>query len=115
MEKASPPQTSPRGKGGRGGGRSARMALVEERLVRVSVPAGSRFKGYAIYEVQDLEIRARVIRYRRERWLTPDGQTVMAPPPAGVTGHFGVELRRFILAQYRQGQVTGAAAGAAAA
>jgi Transposase IS66 family len=104
MEKASPPP--PRGKGGRGGGRSARMALVEERLVRMSVPAGSRFKGYAIYEVQDLEIRARVIRYRRERWLTPDGETVMAPLPAGVAGHFGAELRRFILAQYHQGQVT---------
>lgn len=106
MEKASPPPTSPRGKGGRGGGSSARMALVEERLVTVSVPAGSRFKGYAIYEVQDLEIRARVIRYRRERWLTPDGETVMAPLPAGVTGHFGADLRRFILAQYHQGQVT---------
>jgi hypothetical protein len=105
MEKASPPPP-PRGKGGRGGGRSRRTALVEERLVKVSVPAGSRFKGYAIYEVQDLEIRARVIRYRRERWLTPDGERVMAPLPAGVTGHFGTELRRFILAQYHQGQVT---------
>jgi hypothetical protein len=106
MEKASPPPTPPRGKGGRGDGGSARMALVEERLVRVSVPAGSRFKGYAIYEVQDLEIRARVIRYRRERWLTPDGETVTAPLPAGVAGHFGAELRRLILAQYHQGQVT---------
>ena len=105
MEKGNTPPTPPRGKGGRGGG-GRRMALVEERVVRVSVPAGSRFKGYAIYEVQDLEIRARVIRYRRERWLLPDGQMVMAPLPAGVTGHFGAELRRFILAQYHQGQVT---------
>jgi hypothetical protein len=47
-----------------------------------------------------------VIRYRRERWLTPDGETVMAPLPAEVTGHFGAEVRRFILAQYHQGQVT---------
>ena len=105
MEKASPPP--PRGKGGRGGGGGrARMAVVEEPLLGVSVAAGSRFKGYAIYEVQDLEIRARLIRYRRERWLTPDGETVMAPLPAAVTGHFGAELRRFILAQYHQGQVT---------
>jgi len=56
--------------------------------------------------VQDLEIRPSVIRYRRERWLTPDGHTVVAPLPAGTTGHFGPELRRFVLAQYHQGQVT---------
>ena len=29
-----------------------------------------------------------------------------APLPAGITGHFGPELRRFVLAQYHQGQVT---------
>jgi hypothetical protein len=36
---------------------------------------------------QDLELRVRAIRYRRERWLTPDGRTVLTPP--GVKGHFG--------------------------
>jgi hypothetical protein len=106
MEKASAPP-APRGKGGRGGGGgSARIASVEERLLAVAVPVGSRFKGYEIYVVQDLEIRSRLIRYRRERWLTPDGRTVTAPLPAGTTGHFGAELRRFVLAQYHQGQVT---------
>ena len=30
----------------------------------------------------------------------------MAPLPAGIDGHFGPELRRFVLAQYHQGQVT---------
>jgi hypothetical protein len=47
-----------------------------------------------------------VVRLRRERWLTPDGQTVIAPMPAGIVGHFGPELRRFVLFQYHQGQVT---------
>jgi Transposase IS66 family len=56
--------------------------------------------------VQELEIRPRVIRYRRERWLTPDGRTVIAPLPAGISGHFGPNLRRFVLAQCHQGQVT---------
>ena len=41
-----------------------------------------------------------MVRLRRERWLTPDGRTVVAPMPAGVTGHFGPELRRFVPAQY---------------
>jgi hypothetical protein len=46
------------------------------------------------------------VRYRRERWLTPDGQRVVAPLPDGVDGHFGPELRRYVLAQYHQGQGT---------
>src|ERR1700757_5396131 len=29
-----------------------------------------------------------------------------APLPAGISGHFGPELRRFVLTQYHQGQVT---------
>src|SRR5215207_4593504 len=47
-----------------------------------------------------------LIRYRRERWLTPERQLIVAPLPGGVDGHFGPELRRFVLAQYHQGQVT---------
>lgn len=46
------------------------------------------------------------IRFRRERWVTPDGRTIVAPLPPGVDGHFGPQLRRFVLAQYHQGQVT---------
>jgi hypothetical protein len=87
-------------------GKIVRRVPVEDRIITVEVPAGSRFKGYEIYEVQDLEIRPRAIRYRRERWLTPDGRMVVAPLPAGITGHFGPELRRFVVAQYHQGQVT---------
>jgi hypothetical protein len=95
-----------RGKPGRRRGKVVPRVAVETRVLRVEAPPGSQFKGYEPYQVQELEIRARVVRYRRERWLTPDGQTIVAPLPEGTRGHFGPELRRWVLMQYHQGQVT---------
>jgi hypothetical protein len=88
--------------------RASRRSAVagEERKLSLDAPAGSRFKGYDDFVVQDLKIEARVIRYRRERWLTPEGKLIVAPLPAGLRGHFGPELVRFILLQHHQGQVT---------
>ena len=56
--------------------------------------------------MQDLAIRPHVMNLRCERWQTPDGDMLRAPLPVGIHGHFGPELRRFVLAQYHQGQVT---------
>jgi hypothetical protein len=106
MESATTPKpTGKRGKQRRRGKVTPRVA-VDEEIVKAAVPAGSRFKGYEDYLVQDVVLHARVIRYRRERWITPDGRTVIASLPSGVTSHFGAELRRFILMQYHQGQLT---------
>ncbi len=41
-----------------------------------------------------------------ERWLLASGETVLAALPKGVGGHFGANLKRFVLNQYHQGQVT---------
>jgi Transposase IS66 family len=108
MEKATEPKPlAKKGTRRRGGGKkTARRIIHEDRVIKTTVPTGSRFKGYEDFVVQDLVFRPHVIRYRRERWLTPDGQTITAALPAGVTGHFGAELRRFALAQHHQGQVT---------
>jgi hypothetical protein len=87
--------------------KSANLQIHEERRLRPALlPPGSRFKGYATFLVQDLVLRPHGVRLRRERWLTPDGKTLTAPMPADVVGHFGPGLRRFVLAQYHQGQVT---------
>jgi hypothetical protein len=101
-----PPGSSGERKRPRGSTRS-KLAIHEERTVTVAAPPrGSRFKGYTSFVVQDLVIRPHVVNFRCERWQTPDGDMVTAPLPAGIDGHFGPELRRSVLAQYHQGQMT---------
>src|ERR1700733_9706584 len=107
MEKASEPEPrKPLGKERRRGGVRGKLTIHEERKLEADAPAGSRFKGYASFVVQDLAVRPHVTDFLRECWRTPDGKTVTAPLPPGVDGHFGPELRRLVLALYHQGQVT---------
>src|SRR3954466_14563253 len=108
MENATEPKP-PTGRGKcrkSGGKKTAGRVIDEDRVIKAAAPCGSRFKGYEDFVVQDLVFRPVVVRYRRERWLTPDGRTITAAFGAGVSGHFGAELRRFVLAQHHQGQVT---------
>jgi hypothetical protein len=88
------------------GSTRSKLAIHEERTVKAAPPRGSRFKGYTSFVVQDLVIRSHVVNFRCERWQTPDGGMMTAPLPAGIDGHFGPELRRFVLAQYHQAQTT---------
>ncbi|HET6522294.1 MAG TPA: hypothetical protein VFG47_21095 [Geminicoccaceae bacterium] len=88
------------------GARATERVSAEERVLTVTPPPGARFKGYKDFLVQELRLTPVVIRYRRERWRTAAGRTLVAPPPAGITGHFGPELRRFVLIQHHRGRVT---------
>ena len=109
MEKATEPGATTKGqrKIGRRGSKRATLTITQTKVVEAeSIPAGARFKGYEEFVVQDLIVEARTVLYRRERWQLPDGSTIVAPLPAGVSSHFGPELKRFVLAQYHQGQTT---------
>ena len=89
-----------------GRGKVTPRVEVKEEVIRVEIPAGSIFKGHEPFLVQDLVISAKATCYLRERWITPDGRTILAALPQGTEGHFGAELRRFVLMQYHQCQST---------
>ena len=72
-----PAKARRRGRKRHGGRRTP--PVTEERTLTVAAPPGSRRKGYEPYTVQDLVLAPRVVRYRRERWVTPDGREIIAP------------------------------------
>src|SRR4051812_33727543 len=89
--------------------KTALLTIAEEVVVPLpDVPPEAAFKGYEDFVVQDLILQPRVIRYRRERWLTPEGQSLIAPLPAEVLpgSHFGPDLICFLLHQYHHQHVT---------
>lgn len=78
----------------------------EEVIEPEHIPDGAKFKGYEDYIIQDIEIKLRNTRYRRARYQTPDGGTIIGQLPAVVLGsHFGPTLRSYILSQYYQQHV----------
>jgi len=75
-------------------------------LVIDGLPAGTRVEGYRDFVVQDLKIRTHNTRYRRCVYRLPDGSLRVAERPESVRGHFGVELKQFVLYEVYQNHVT---------
>jgi hypothetical protein len=60
------------------------LTPVEVAIPFPNPPPGSTTHGYEEYFGQELVVEAKVTRYLRERIVTPDGQTLLAPLPAAV-------------------------------
>lgn len=107
MEKATQPDDdAPEAGQRRRGPKRDRDRVTRDVVIKIDAPTGSRFKGYETSLVRDIVLSSEVVRYRRERWISPDGTTIVAPMPAGMLGGFGPALRQFCLAMHTQGQVT---------
>jgi hypothetical protein len=106
MDKGTEPPRPAKKEKRRGRGQVRPRVNIEDQVIKIEVPPGSCFKGHEPFLVQDLVISVRATCYQRERWITPDGRTILAPLPDGIESHFGPELRRFVLMQYHQGQST---------
>ena len=124
MEQQTEPETSDGDAGVGGGGatdgppkrpgsakrpKTAQLTIHESVRVPpgVELPAGSRFKGYRDFVVQDLRIAAHNTRYRLEVWQTPNGERLVGTLPSDLCGgHFGADLRRDVLDQHHHCQVT---------
>ncbi len=70
------------------------------------LPPGSKLLDQQEYTVQDIEIKNRNTRYMIQRWLLPDGTVVRGDLPIEVVGHYGAELRKYVLYQFHHNRVT---------
>jgi len=73
---------------------SPKKTKEEVKIPALNVPAGSRFKGYQEYTVQELELIPKEVIYKLEVWQAPDGTVIRGVLPQEVQGsHFGPQLR----------------------
>lgn len=78
------------------------LEIHDEQVLQPEViPAGSIFKDYEAYVVQEIEITVKNTKYLRARYQTPEGESVVGALPESVAGgHFGPTLRSYILDQH---------------
>ncbi len=73
----------------------------EHSITPEAIPEGSVRHGRESFTVQELEVKAKTVRYWLEQWLTPEGKTISGRPPDNLNGHhFGPQLQAFALLQH---------------
>jgi hypothetical protein len=110
LEKPQPPRRRPRSRMGEPDSSLPRRPKAERLPIHETVvlsvpdlPEGSTLKDYEHTLVQGLKIEPHNVLYRRPRYLTADGRTLLAPlpPTAAVAGrHFSPTLVGYILDQH---------------
>jgi hypothetical protein len=84
--------------------KTAELEIDEEQYLQVGgkiLPADAKFQGYESYVVQNIIPTRHNIYFRRACYYSPsENRSYLAPLPADVKGHFGVELRSFVISLY---------------
>ena len=64
------------------------------RVDRSTLPSDAAYKGLEPFVVQEVVLRTDTVRYLREKWYAPStGRTYLADLPAGVSDHFGPQVK----------------------
>jgi len=104
--------------GSKGGGKKKRrgkpkrkkthkLKIHDEKVIEPEhIPDGAVFKGYEDYVVQDIEINLKNTKYRRARYETVEGESIVGKLPDEVSGsHYGPTVKSFILSQHHEQRV----------
>lgn len=68
------------------------------RMDRGTLPPDAQFKGLEPFVVQEVVLRTDTVRYLREKWYAPStGRTYLADLPAGISDHFGPQVKALAL------------------
>ncbi len=88
--------------------KTKQLEIHEDKIIQPDfIPEGSSFKGYQDFIIQDIIIGNWNIRYRKARYLTPNGDYITGELSDEISkSHFGSTLTAFILYQYYHGHVT---------
>lgn len=92
--------------GGRKGSKKQRLQVTQERVIEPpEVPSDATFNGYRDYDVQELSIEGRLIRFKLAEYIDREGKSIVGKLPDGYQGHYGPILKAFILYQHHQCRV----------
>lgn len=95
-----------KGFGRQKGSKKQRLQVTEERIIEpTNVSSDARFNGYRDYDVQELFLEGRLIRFKLAEYVDSEGKTIVGDLPNEYQGHYGPILKAFILYQHHQCRV----------